>query len=75
MALAFWVSERRLGAALIAARTAGLRLAARATTKTVLAMVAADTGLILSWRLLRYASTEAMWAAPVIAAVGYANLA
>ena len=29
----------------------------------------------LSWRLLRYAATAAMWAAPVIAAVGYANLA
>lgn len=29
----------------------------------------------LSWRLLRYVATAAMWVAPVIAAVGYANLA
>ncbi|HYC66178.1 MAG TPA: DUF3772 domain-containing protein, partial [Reyranellaceae bacterium] len=29
----------------------------------------------LTWRLLRYAATAAMWVAPLIAAVGYANLA
>jgi potassium efflux system protein len=29
----------------------------------------------LTWRLLRFAATVAMWVAPLIAAVGYANLA
>jgi small-conductance mechanosensitive channel len=29
----------------------------------------------LTWRLLRYAAMAAMWVAPLIAAVGYANLA
>lgn len=62
--------DRRLWAAPAAAATAAPEVADGAEMDR-----RADARSDLAWRILRYGALAAMWTAPLIAAVGYANLA